>query len=138
MYAFLTSLDTSAYNLNTINSEPGTFKGFDVLFIDPTHLVADAAVNYEMCEVGLILEQAKAMASLDYAAIGDNLTRELLVIMVDSPKAREEISKMKDAAVCAQGVAQEYQEAANEEDEDEDFESWENEDDPSLSFAADP
>ena len=86
----------------------------------------------------MILEQAKAMASLDYAAIGDNLTRELLVIMVDSPKAREEISKMKDAAVCAQGVAQEYQEAANEEDEDEDFESWENEDDPSLSFAADP
>lgn len=138
MYAFLTSIDTAAFNLDTINSEPGTFKGFDVLVLDPTHLVADFAVNYEMCEIGLILDQVKAMASMDYAAIGDNLTRELLVIMVDSPKARQEIMKLKDAAVCAQGVAQEYAEAANEEEEDEDFESWENEDDPSLSFAADP
>lgn len=49
-YALITSFDIAAYNMKTINSEPGTFKGFDVLVIDPTHIMADIAVNYEMCE----------------------------------------------------------------------------------------
>jgi hypothetical protein len=35
------------YNWATLFSEPGTFKGFDVLFIDPINLLADSAVNYE-------------------------------------------------------------------------------------------
>ena len=49
-YALITSFDIAAYNMKTINSEPGTFKGFDVLVIDPTHILADIAVNFEMCE----------------------------------------------------------------------------------------
>lgn len=104
-YAMISSVETAAYNWYTINSEPGSFKGFDVLVIDPTHILADIAVNYEMCEIGGILDQAKAMASLDWASIGDNLTRELMVIMVDSPEAREEVAKMKEAAECAAVVA---------------------------------
>ena len=101
MYSFLTSLDIAGYNLSTINSEPGTFKGFDVLVLDPTHIVADFAVNYEMCELGLILDQFAGMASLDYAAIGDNLTRYLGVLLIESPEAREEMMKVRGAAVCA-------------------------------------
>lgn len=84
-------MDIAGYNLKTINSVPGTFKGFDVLVIDPTHIIADFAVNFEMCEVQSILNQFKAMASLDFAAIGDNLTRELGVIMIKNPEARKEI-----------------------------------------------
>ena len=101
MYSFLTSVDIAGYNLSTINSTPGTFKGFDVLVLDPTHIIADFAVNYEMCEVGLILDQFKSMASLDYAAIGDNTTRYLGVLMVESPAARKEMMKVREAAVCA-------------------------------------
>jgi len=88
MYGFLTSLDVAGYNWQTLNSIPGTFKGFDVLVLDPTHIAADFAVNYEMCEVGLILDQFKSMAGLDYASIGDNATRYLGVLMIESPEAR--------------------------------------------------
>jgi len=83
MYSLITSFDTFGYNLSTINSEAGSFKGFDVLIIDPIHILADTGVNYEMCEIGGILDQAKGMLGLDYAAIGDNLTRELLVFAVE-------------------------------------------------------
>ena len=41
-----------------------------------------------MCEVGLILDQFKSMAGLDYASIGDNTTRYLGVLMIESPEAR--------------------------------------------------
>ena len=87
-YAMLTSIDIAGYNWQTLNTIPGTFKGFDVLVLDPTHILADFAVNYEMCEVGLILDQFKSMASLDYASIGDNMTRYLGVLMIESPEAR--------------------------------------------------
>ena len=50
-YSLLTSMDIAGYNWKTLSSVPGTFKGFDVLVIDPSHIVADLFVNYEMCEV---------------------------------------------------------------------------------------
>jgi len=79
------------------------------------------------------------MAGLDWAAVGDNLTRELMVIMVESPEARTEIMKVKDASQCVKGVADDYQEAANASGEDgsgdDEFDAWE--DDPSMNFAAD-
>ena len=108
MYSFLTSVDIAGYNWQTLNSEPGTFKGFDVLVLDPTHIIADFTVNYEMCELGLILDQLGGMASLDYAAIGDNLTRYLGVLLLESPEAREEMMKVRSAAVCAKSVADDY------------------------------
>ena len=141
MYSFLTSVDIAGYNWQTLNTVPGTFKGFDVLVLDPTHIIADFAVNYEMCELGLILDQFAGMASLDYAAIGDNTTRYLGVILYESPEARDEMVKMRSAAVCAKGVADDYQ-AASAEEEGDDFEEWDGDDttdtDSSLNFAADP
>ena len=143
MYSLITSFDTFGYNLSTINSEPGSFKGFDVLVIDPTHIIADTAVNYEMCEIGGILDQVKGMAGLDYAAIGDNLTRELLVLAVEQPKYAAEVKKMADGAKCAQGVAQDYQEEdakdKKKKDDEDEFKDWDgDEGDSNLNFAADP
>lgn len=138
MYSLVTSFDTAAYNLSTINSEPGSFKGFDVLVIDPTHIIGDIFVNFEMCEIALIIDQFKMMASLDWASVGDNLTREILVIAVENPKARKEMMKVQDAAVCAQGEYKDYQkENENGEGSDDEFEEWGEDGDPSLSFAAD-
>lgn len=107
-YGMMTSFDTLGYNWSTLTSSAGQFKGFDVLVIDPTKILADIVVNFEMCEVGKIIDSAKAMASLDYASIVDSTTRYLLVIMVDSPEARTEIMKMKDAGQCAQKVKEDF------------------------------
>lgn len=51
----ISTLDTAAYNLKNMFAEAGSFKGFDVLVIDPSHIFMDVAVNYEMCEYGAII-----------------------------------------------------------------------------------
>lgn len=55
-YSFLSTLDTAGYNWNTLSSVPGSFKGFDVAFLDPMNLLADSAVNYEMCDGSLYID----------------------------------------------------------------------------------
>ena len=91
MYAMLSSFDTFGHNLKNMNPESGGNKYFDVLFIDPTHIIADFVVNIEMCEVKRIIDQIKDMASLDYAAIADNATREFLVLVTETPEARKAV-----------------------------------------------
>ena len=79
------------------------------------------------------------MASIDYAAAGDNVTRELTVIMIENPEARKEMMKVREAGECAQKVYEDYEEASKENDEDSDedgFTSFEDED--GLNFNADP
>ena len=60
-----------------------------------------------MCNGAGILNQFKNMFSGDYAAIADNLTRELLVIFIESPEDRETIRQIYAAADCAKNVAEE-------------------------------
>ena len=47
--------------------------------------------SIRMCDGAGILNQFKNMFSGDYAAIADNLTREVLVIAIESPEDRKEI-----------------------------------------------
>lgn len=58
-----------------------------------------------MCDGAGILNQFKNMFSGDYAAIADNLTRELMVIFVESPEDRETIKQIYAAGKCAKDVA---------------------------------
>ena len=59
-----------------------------------------------MCQGAAILNQFKNMASLDYASIADNLTRELMVIFIESPEDRKTIRQIYEAGNCAKGVAE--------------------------------
>ena len=53
-----------------------------------------------MCEGPQVFTQFKQMASLDYSAISDNVTRELLVIALESPEAFDTVRSIYDAAKC--------------------------------------
>lgn len=87
-----------------------------------------------MCDGEGILTQFKNMFSGDQAAVADNLTRELLVIFLESPEDRKTIQDIYAAGKCAKtvadesGLADDAQAAANSE---EDPAFWD-------SFAADP
>ena len=83
MYAYLTSVENFAYNWTRED-----FKWFDSFVIDPVHIFADFFVNFEMCEFNKIIDQIGGIASLDYAALADTMTRQILVIMIESPEAR--------------------------------------------------
>ena len=62
-----------------------------------------------MCEVPLYIDQFKNMASLDYAEIANNLSREVMVLFIEMPEAREQIFAIKDAAQCVQQSVSEAQ-----------------------------
>lgn len=66
----------------------------------------DFSVEYEMCEVAAIYGQFKDMAGADYAAIADNVTREILVLMLESPETRALINDIKEAGECAAAAIQ--------------------------------
>lgn len=46
-YALLEDFEVSGYNIKTFSSEPGTIKIFDVLALDPTHILMDLTVEWE-------------------------------------------------------------------------------------------
>ena len=152
-YGFMTSLDTAGYNRQTLTGTPGQFKGFDVLVLDPTHVFADAVVSFEMCEFEKIISMVKNNLSLDYASIAETSSRFLMVLMIESPEARNEIMKVRKAAECAQKVKEDYDKAAAEEEKknggDEDWQefggdqpppdssTWDSDDNQDFSFLAD-
>lgn len=149
----MSSWDALFYNAATMFETRGSFKGFDIMVIDPMHIFGDTTVAYEMCEFGSIINNIKNMAGLDYAAVVDTMTRQLLVIFLESPEAREEIGKMKDAAECAVKVKEdfdkkekekkkkeeeeEWEEFGGDEENQPDSSTWDTDDDQSFSFAAD-
>lgn len=94
------------------------------MIIDPLHIFADTTVTYEMCEIGSIFNNVKNMAGLDVAAIVDTMTRQLLVIFLESPEAREEIGKMKDAAECAVKVKEDFDKKEAKKEEEEEWEEF--------------
>lgn len=46
-YALLEDFEIQAYNIATFASEPGTLKIFDVLALDPAHILMDMTVEWE-------------------------------------------------------------------------------------------
>ena len=64
-----------------------------------------------MCEFATIFQQFKGMAGGDYAAVSDHLTRELMVIFLESPKAAETILQVYEASKCISEVLAEEQPA---------------------------
>ena len=144
-YSIMSSIETMGYNFKTRSDEAGSFKGFDIAIIDPLHIFADTVVCFEMCEFGSIVNSWKNMAGLDFASIVDTVTRQLLVIMIDSPEARTEIGKMKGAAECAKSAKDDYdaevkkdEKKKAEEEEWEEFGKENSGDNNFDSFAADP
>ena len=60
-----------------------------------------------MCDGAAILGQFKNMAGADYASIADNVTREILVMAIESPEDRKTIKDIYAAGKCAKEVADE-------------------------------
>ena len=113
MYSYMSTLDVAAFNRQNINGiEAGSNKYLDVLLLDPTHILTDLVVNYEMCEVGMIVDQFKGMASLDWAAVADNASREALVLFLEMPGATEQMANLANAAECTAKAAKKAAEAA--------------------------
>ena len=54
----------------------------------------------------MIVDQFKGMASLDWAAVADNLSREALVLFMEMPGATEQMANLANAAECTAKAAE--------------------------------
>ena len=75
-----------AYDWENITSQAGSWGGMDVFINDPTKILADNVVTYEMCDFGTITSQVKLMTSLDWSSLSDNLVRETMVLAIELPE----------------------------------------------------
>ena len=96
------------YHLSMRGVEEGQNQIFDLLVTDPSLILSNTVVAYEMCELDTILEQSKQMAGADWSAVASNASRQLGVIAWESPSARKEIQKMKKAGDCLKDVKADY------------------------------
>lgn len=71
-----------------------------------------------MCDVNTIVNQFKQMASLDFSAMANHLTREILVLAIDLPKDLETIRSLKSVVTC-DSLKKKAAEATAAEDEEE-------------------
>jgi len=69
--------------------------------MDPLHIFADFTVEWEMCDVAAIFGQFKGMIGGDWAAIADNLSREVLVIVLEMPDGFKLLNQIIEASTCA-------------------------------------
>ena len=74
---------------------------------DPTKILADNVVVYEMCDFGTILDQFKLMTSLDWSSLADNVVRQTLVLAIDLPESLDLMTQIEDAGKCATRAANE-------------------------------
>lgn len=100
-YALIDDFNTLAFNIKTFFADAGTIKIFDVMAMDPLHIFADFTVEWEMCDVAAIFGQFKGMIGGDWAAIADNLSREVLVIVLEMPDGFALMSQIAEASACA-------------------------------------
>lgn len=79
-----------------------------------------------MCDVNTVVNQFKQMASLDWAAMANHLTREILVLSIDLPKDLQTIKSLKSVVTCDSlkkkaAKAAEKEDAEDEEENEEDL-----------------
>ena len=72
--------------------------------MDPGHILMDLTVEWEMCEVFGHLGRLKRIAGGDYASIMNDVTREIWVIVLESPGDRKLIKDIYAAGKCAADV----------------------------------
>lgn len=77
----------------------------DVFINDPTKILADNVVVYEMCDFGTILDQFKLMTSLDWSSLADNVVRQTLVLAIDLPESLNLMTQIEEAGKCATRAA---------------------------------
>ena len=97
-FAIIEDIEIAMYNVQTVFDEPGSLKWFDVLAMDPIHLLMDFTVEWQMCNMALIWHQFTLAASLDYAAVIDQITRNALVLFMESAEYEEAIKAIYDLA----------------------------------------
>jgi len=71
-----------------------------VAILDPIHLLADSSVAFEQCEFGNIYAQFTGMASLDWGALADNVSREATVLFTEMPEAFDIADQILAAGDC--------------------------------------
>ena len=56
-FAIIEDIEIAMYNLQTVLDHPGSFLWFDVVAADPLRILMDMTVEWEMCDMALLMHQ---------------------------------------------------------------------------------
>jgi len=84
MYGMMDSVDVLLSDFNNFIDPAGELKWMNLIAYNPSHIINNVMVGYEMCEGYVQIERLMGLASMDWALMGQSLGTDLTYLLVDA------------------------------------------------------
>lgn len=112
MYGLLDSVDVLASDFNNFIDPAGEIKWLNLIEYNPSHILNNFFVGYEMCEGYTQVERLMALTSLDFALLGQTLGTDITFLLSDGKAMKEKL--MSFAEPCLQAMQENAIDAATD------------------------
>lgn len=112
MYGLLDSVDVLASDFNNFIDPSGEIKWLNLIEYNPSHILNNFFVGYEMCEGYTQVERLMALTSLDFALLGQTLGTDITFLLSDGKAMKEKL--MSFAEPCLQAMQENAIDAATD------------------------
>jgi len=104
MYGMMDSVDVLVNDITNFIDPAGEIKWVNALAYNPSHILNNVMVGYEMCEGYTQVERLMALFSLDFALLGQTLGTDITFLISDSAGMQEKF--MEFAAPCLEAITE--------------------------------
>jgi len=101
MYGLMDSFDVLLSDLNNFVDPAGEVKWFNLIAYNPSHIVNNTMVGYEMCEGFTQVERLMALFSLDFALLGQTIGTDLTYMFTESGGMKDKFMAMAEPCLAA-------------------------------------
>lgn len=101
LYGLIDSFDVLVADVNTFIDPAGEIKWLNLIEYNPSHIMNNFFVSYEMCEVYTQIERLMALASLDFALLGQTLGTDITYLFTDGSAMREKFMSFLEPCLDA-------------------------------------
>lgn len=112
MYGFMDSIDVLIADVDNFVDPAGEVKWLNLIEYNPSHILNNFFVGYEMCEGYTQIERLMALFSLDFALLGQTLGTDLTFMFTEGGEMSEKL--MSFVEPCLQAIQENAIDAATD------------------------
>lgn len=101
MYGLMDSVDVLASDFSNFVDPAGEVKWFNLIAYNPSHILNNTMVGYEMCEGYTQVERLMALFSLDFALLGQTLGTDLTYMFTESGGMADKFKAVAEPCLAA-------------------------------------
>jgi hypothetical protein len=101
MYGLMDSVDVLAADFNNFIDPAGEIKWLNLIEYNPSHILNNFFVGYEMCEGYTQVERLMALTSLDFALLGQTLGTDITFLFSDGKAMKEKLMSFAEPCLDA-------------------------------------